>query len=164
MTVFKLKTVDWWTDDAWLPPSLLALQSPAAAIGQTAADKKWDVPGKIANRKGRPEPKKKKQTAAADETSERRKSTVSLTTWNYRRWWWLRPTLNARWPFFLAQLLTVFRCPLSNFYQPISQVRVQPKCPSDWIERGYELLALWHHIKTSLKALARTLLRGIWHL
>lgn len=48
----------------------------AAVIGHKATDKKWDVPGKIANRKGRPEPKKKK-TAAADETSERRKSIVS---------------------------------------------------------------------------------------
>ncbi|KAF3846005.1 hypothetical protein F7725_003083, partial [Dissostichus mawsoni] len=46
----------------------------AALIGQTAADKKWDVPGKIANRKGRPEPQKKK-TAVSDETNERRKST-----------------------------------------------------------------------------------------
>lgn len=68
----------------------------AAAIGQTAADKKWDVPGKkIANRKGRPEPKKKKEkklkkkTAAAaaaavtaDETSERRKSIVSHRSMN----------------------------------------------------------------------------------
>lgn len=65
---------------------------PAAAIGQTAADKKWDVPGKkIANRKGRPEPKKKKEkkqkkkttaAAAADETSERRKSIVSHRNMN----------------------------------------------------------------------------------
>ena len=51
----------------------------AALIGQTAADKKWVVPGKIANRKGRPEPQKKK-TAVSDETNERRKSTVSQTT------------------------------------------------------------------------------------
>lgn len=58
-------------------PVLQTVQT-AAVIGQTAADKKWDVPGKIANRKGRPEPQKKK-TAAADETSERRKSTVSQT-------------------------------------------------------------------------------------
>ncbi|GAA6217995.1 uncharacterized [Lates japonicus] len=51
-------------------------------IGQAAADKKWEVPGKIANRKGRPEPKKKqkkkKKTAAADETSKRRKSILPL--------------------------------------------------------------------------------------
>ncbi len=43
---------------------------------------------------------------------------------------------------FADELLAVFRDPLLIFAQPISQVRVQPKCPSDWIERGYELLAL----------------------
>ncbi|KAK2833172.1 hypothetical protein Q5P01_017061 [Channa striata] len=50
---------------------------PAAVIGQSAADEKWEVPGKLANRKGRPEPKKKK-TAAAYETIERRKTTLPL--------------------------------------------------------------------------------------
>lgn len=60
----------------------------AVVIGQTAADKMWEVPGKkFANRKGRPETKKKKKktiaAAAADETCERRKSLVSPTAWNY---------------------------------------------------------------------------------
>ena len=56
------------------------VQTVAVVIGHTDTDKKWEVPGKFANRKGRPEPKKKKNTAAADETSERRESTVSQTT------------------------------------------------------------------------------------
>lgn len=43
---------------------------------------------------------------------------------------------------FVGQLLTVFRYSLSHFDEPISQVGVQSKCPSDWIERGYKLLAL----------------------
>ena len=96
------------------------LEQPAAVIGQSAADKKWDVPGKIANRKGRPEPKKKKKkkkktaaAAAADETSERRKSIVSQTTWHYRRWWGTG-MLSACWSG-VGQLITVFGYPLSNF-------------------------------------------------
>lgn len=32
---------------------------------------------------------------------------------------------------FVGQLLTVFRYPLCHFDEPISQVEVQSKCPSD---------------------------------
>lgn len=37
--------------------------------------------------------------------------------------------------FLFEELLTVFGHALSHFGQPISQVRVQPKCPSDRIHR-----------------------------
>lgn len=50
---------------------------PGCSHWSLRGDKKWDVPGKVANRKGRPEPTKKTEKKTADDASERRESIVS---------------------------------------------------------------------------------------
>lgn len=51
---------------------------PGRSHWSLSCDKEWDVPGKVANRKGRPEPTKKtEKKTAADDASERRESIVS---------------------------------------------------------------------------------------